>query len=68
MKDVRALQVIPGELVKPFISNFPPGLAQSRTEITETLLAKLDAENCGFTLDNVMTVRPAVKGPSTTHI
>ena len=68
MIDVQALEVIPGELVKTFKSSFPPGLAQSPTEITEKLPAELDAENCGFTLDNVMTVRPAVKGPSTTHI
>ncbi|XP_036961198.1 centrosomal protein of 104 kDa isoform X2 [Acanthopagrus latus] len=55
LKDVRALQVIPGELVKPFKSNFPSRLAQSRAELTEKLLAELGTENSGFTLDNVMT-------------
>nr|XP_033485314.1 centrosomal protein of 104 kDa isoform X2 [Epinephelus lanceolatus] len=55
LKDVRALQVIPGELVKPFKSNFPSRLAQSRAELLEKLLAELGTENSGFTLDNVMT-------------
>ncbi|XP_035512002.1 centrosomal protein of 104 kDa isoform X1 [Morone saxatilis] len=54
LKDVRALQVIPGELVKPFKSNFPSRLAQSRAELLEKLLAELGTENSGFTLDNVM--------------
>lgn len=57
MKDVRALQVIPGELVKPFKSNFPSRLAQSRAEMLEKLLAELGTENSGFTLDNVMKVK-----------
>ncbi len=57
MKDVRALQVIPAELVKPFKSNFPSRLAQSRAELLEKLLAELGVENSGFTLDNVMTVK-----------
>ncbi|XP_029291473.1 centrosomal protein of 104 kDa isoform X2 [Cottoperca gobio] len=55
LKDVRALQVIPGELVKPFKSNFPSRLAQSRAELLEKLLAELGTENSAFTLDNVMT-------------
>ncbi|XP_070824832.1 centrosomal protein of 104 kDa [Chaetodon trifascialis] len=55
LKDVRTLQVIPGELVKPFKSNFPSRLAQSRAELLEKLLAELGAENSGFTPDNVMT-------------
>ncbi|XP_040922106.1 centrosomal protein of 104 kDa isoform X2 [Toxotes jaculatrix] len=55
LKDVRALQVIPGELVKPFKSNFPSRLAQSRAELLEKLLAELGTENSGFTLENVMT-------------
>ncbi|XP_059189170.1 centrosomal protein of 104 kDa [Centropristis striata] len=55
LKDVRALQIIPGELVKPFKSNFPSRLAQSRAELLEKLLAELGTENSGFTLDNVMT-------------
>ncbi|XP_032375855.1 centrosomal protein of 104 kDa isoform X4 [Etheostoma spectabile] len=54
LKDVRTLQVIPGELVKPFKSNFPSRLAQSRAELLEKLLAELGTENSGFTLDNVM--------------
>ncbi|KAM4609915.1 centrosomal protein of 104 kDa [Polymixia lowei] len=54
LKEVRAVQVIPGELVKPFKSNFPTRMAQSRTELLEKLLGKLGTENSGFTLDNVM--------------
>ncbi|XP_041801868.1 centrosomal protein of 104 kDa [Chelmon rostratus] len=54
LKDVRNLQVIPGELVKPFKSNFPSRLAQSRAELLQKLLAKLGVENSGFTLENVM--------------
>ncbi|XP_028266761.1 centrosomal protein of 104 kDa [Parambassis ranga] len=55
LKDVRALQIIPGELVKPFKSNFPCRLAQSRAELIEKLVAALGTENSGFTLENVMT-------------
>lgn len=54
MKDVRGLQIIPGELVKPFKSNFPSRLAQSRAELIEKLLAELGTENSGFTLENVI--------------
>uniref|UniRef100_A0A3B4UP44 Centrosomal protein of 104 kDa n=2 Tax=Seriola dumerili TaxID=41447 RepID=A0A3B4UP44_SERDU len=54
LKDVRVLQLIPGELVKPFKSNFPSRLAQSRAELLEKLLAELGTENSGFTLNNVM--------------
>ncbi|XP_026222696.1 centrosomal protein of 104 kDa isoform X2 [Anabas testudineus] len=54
LKDVRVLQVIPAELVKPFKSNFPSRLAQSRTELLNKLLSELGTENSGFTLDNVM--------------
>ncbi|GAA6223456.1 centrosomal protein of 104 kDa [Lates japonicus] len=54
LKDVRVLQMIPGELVKPFKSNFPSRLAQSRAELLEKLLAELGTDNSGFTLDNVM--------------
>uniref|UniRef100_UPI0037E97901 centrosomal protein of 104 kDa n=1 Tax=Semicossyphus pulcher TaxID=241346 RepID=UPI0037E97901 len=54
LKDVRVLQVIPGELVKPFKSNFPSRLAQSRAELIQKLLAELGTDNSGFTLDNVM--------------
>lgn len=57
MKDVRASQVIPSELVKPFKSNFPPRLAQSRAELLEKLLVELGTDNSGFTLENVITVK-----------
>lgn len=57
LKDVRVLHVIPGEVVKPFKSNFPSRLAQSRAELLEKLLLDLGTENSGFTLDNVMTVK-----------
>ncbi|XP_014263009.2 centrosomal protein of 104 kDa isoform X2 [Maylandia zebra] len=60
LKDVRALQMIPGELVKPFKSNFPSRLAESRAELLEKLLIELGTENSGFTLENVMTERSAV--------
>ncbi|XP_061592671.1 centrosomal protein of 104 kDa isoform X2 [Cololabis saira] len=53
-KEVRALQLIPVELVKPFKSNFPSRLAQSRAELLEKLLAELGTENSGFTLQNVI--------------
>ncbi|XP_026189036.1 centrosomal protein of 104 kDa [Mastacembelus armatus] len=55
LKDVRALQVIPTELVKTFRSNFPSRLAQSRAELLQKLLAELGTQNSGFTLENVMT-------------
>ncbi|XP_044066906.1 centrosomal protein of 104 kDa [Siniperca chuatsi] len=55
LKNVRALQVIPVEVAKPFKSNFPSRLAQSQAEVLEKLLAELGTENSGFTLDNVMT-------------
>ncbi|TNN73197.1 Centrosomal protein [Liparis tanakae] len=55
LKEVRALQIIPGELVKPFKSNFPSRPAQSRTELLQKLLADLGTETSGFTPDNVMT-------------
>ncbi|XP_078110642.1 centrosomal protein of 104 kDa isoform X2 [Sander vitreus] len=51
---IACIQVIPGELVKPFKSNFPARLAQSRAELLEKLLVELGTENSGFTLDNVM--------------
>uniref|UniRef100_A0A665SVW7 Centrosomal protein of 104 kDa n=1 Tax=Echeneis naucrates TaxID=173247 RepID=A0A665SVW7_ECHNA len=64
LKDVRALHVIPVELVKPFKSNFPSRLAQSRAELVEKLLAELGTENSGFTLDNVMMFCTAAFGHS----
>ncbi|XP_013875862.1 centrosomal protein of 104 kDa isoform X2 [Austrofundulus limnaeus] len=54
LKDVRASQIIPSELVKPFKSNFPSRLAQSRAELIEKLLQDLGTENSGFTLENVI--------------
>ncbi|KAM9752018.1 centrosomal protein of 104 kDa isoform 2-T2 [Menidia menidia] len=54
LKDVRTLQIIPVELVKPFKSNFPTRLAQSRAELLEKLLVELGTENSGFTLENVI--------------
>ncbi|XP_068190623.1 centrosomal protein of 104 kDa isoform X2 [Antennarius striatus] len=54
LKDVRSLQIIPGELVKPFRSNFPIRLAQSRVEMLKKILAELGTEDCGFTLENVI--------------
>ncbi|XP_077400898.1 centrosomal protein of 104 kDa isoform X2 [Vanacampus margaritifer] len=54
LKDVRVLHFIPVELVKPFKSNYPTHLAQSRAELLESLLVELGIENSGFTLENVM--------------
>ncbi|XP_023812046.1 centrosomal protein of 104 kDa isoform X4 [Oryzias latipes] len=45
LKEVRSLQMIPAELLKPFTSNVPPRLAQSRLELLEKLLAELGAES-----------------------
>lgn len=56
LKDVRALQIIPGELVKPFKSSFPSRLALSRAELVEKLLQDLGTHNSGFTLENVLVV------------
>nr|XP_061802152.1 centrosomal protein of 104 kDa-like [Nerophis lumbriciformis] len=54
LKEVRALQFIPVELVKPFESKCPARLAQSRAEMLQSLLVELGTERSGFTLDNVM--------------
>ncbi|XP_061760797.1 centrosomal protein of 104 kDa isoform X4 [Nerophis ophidion] len=54
LKAVRALEFIPAELVKPFKSNFPSRLAQSRVEMVASLLVQLGMEHSGFTLANVM--------------
>ncbi|XP_028309015.1 centrosomal protein of 104 kDa isoform X1 [Gouania willdenowi] len=59
LKDVRALQIIPSELVKPFKPNFPSRSAQCRVELLEKLLPELGIGNLGFTLDNVMTFSKA---------
>ncbi|XP_076023200.1 centrosomal protein of 104 kDa [Genypterus blacodes] len=72
LKEVRVLQVIPTELVKPFKPTVPRRLAQSHVELLEKLLAELGTEDCGFTLDNVMMFctaalehnSPAVKEPT----
>ena len=57
-KEVRSLQVVPGELVKPFKINFPGRLALSRAKLLDKLLGELGTVNSGFTLDNVMKVWP----------
>uniref|UniRef100_A0A4W5PIJ5 Centrosomal protein of 104 kDa n=1 Tax=Hucho hucho TaxID=62062 RepID=A0A4W5PIJ5_9TELE len=53
-KEVQALQLVPGELVKPVKSNIPTRQALSRAELLEKLLGELGTDNSGFTLDNVM--------------
>ncbi|XP_036389975.1 centrosomal protein of 104 kDa [Megalops cyprinoides] len=53
-KEVRSLQTIPTELVKPMKSNVPARLALSRVELLERLLTELGTDGSGFTLDNVM--------------
>ncbi|CAB1329789.1 unnamed protein product [Coregonus sp. 'balchen'] len=53
-KEVRALQLVPGELVKPIKSNIPTRQALSRAKLLEKLLGELGTDNSGFTLDNVM--------------
>ncbi|XP_056117070.1 centrosomal protein of 104 kDa isoform X1 [Rhinichthys klamathensis goyatoka] len=53
-KEVRALQMVPLELVKPMQSSVPARLALSRLELLEKLLEQLGTKNSGFTLDNVM--------------
>lgn len=55
-KEVRALQAVPLELVKPMQSSVPARLALSRLELLEKLLEQLGTKNSGFTLDNVMGV------------
>ncbi|KAM9476276.1 centrosomal protein of 104 kDa isoform 2-T3 [Clarias gariepinus] len=53
-KEVRALQFIPGELVKPIKSSMPTRLALSRLELLAKLVEQLGTSDSGFTLDNVM--------------
>nr|XP_055024570.1 centrosomal protein of 104 kDa [Misgurnus anguillicaudatus] len=53
-KEVRILQMVPVELVKPIQSNLPARLALSRLELLEKLLEQLGTKDTGFTLDNVM--------------
>lgn len=56
-KEVRPLQAIPAELVKPLKPNTPTRLALSQLELLERLLKDLGTDNSGFTADNVMQVR-----------
>lgn len=56
-KEVRALQLVPTELVKPIKSSLPTRLALSRLELLEELLEQLGTIDSGFTLDNVMRVK-----------
>uniref|UniRef100_A0A8C6UAT5 Centrosomal protein of 104 kDa n=1 Tax=Neogobius melanostomus TaxID=47308 RepID=A0A8C6UAT5_9GOBI len=67
LKDVRAVQWIPCELVKPFTSTFPCRLAQSRAELLR-LLPALGTENSGFTLDNVMAFCTGALGHSASTV
>ncbi|KAK6477548.1 centrosomal protein of 104 kDa isoform X1 [Huso huso] len=53
-KEVRPLQAIPAELVKPLKPNTPTRLALSQLELLERLLKDLGTDNSGFTADNVM--------------
>ncbi|XP_066499761.1 centrosomal protein of 104 kDa [Hoplias malabaricus] len=53
-KDVRALQLVPAELVKRIKSNLPSRLALSRLELLAKLLELLGTKESGFTLENVM--------------
>ncbi|XP_035829419.1 centrosomal protein of 104 kDa [Aplysia californica] len=51
--EVKPIQTVPHECVKPFKLTMGPRLAQSRCEIMETLYNKFGLKN-GFTMDNVM--------------
>ncbi|XP_039610972.1 centrosomal protein of 104 kDa [Polypterus senegalus] len=53
-KEVKVLQVIPTELVKPLKTTMPARLALSQMELLERLLKDLGTDNSGFTVDNVM--------------
>lgn len=59
-KEVRALQHIPTELVKPIKSSMPTRLALSRLELLEKLLEQLGTNDSGFSLDNVMRVKTSL--------
>ncbi|XP_051509158.1 centrosomal protein of 104 kDa-like isoform X4 [Myxocyprinus asiaticus] len=52
--EVRSLQNVPLEIVRPIQSNLPIRLALSRLELLEKLLEQLGTKDSGFTLDNVM--------------
>uniref|UniRef100_A0A671L7Q1 Centrosomal protein of 104 kDa n=1 Tax=Sinocyclocheilus anshuiensis TaxID=1608454 RepID=A0A671L7Q1_9TELE len=53
-REVRALQMVPVELVRAMQSSVPTRLALSRLELLERLLEQLGTKDSGFTLDNVM--------------
>uniref|UniRef100_A0A673GRU5 Centrosomal protein of 104 kDa n=1 Tax=Sinocyclocheilus rhinocerous TaxID=307959 RepID=A0A673GRU5_9TELE len=53
-REVRALQMVPVELVRAMQSSVPTRLALSRLELLEKLLEQLGTKDSGFTLDNVM--------------
>ncbi|KAI4883085.1 hypothetical protein NFI96_011968 [Prochilodus magdalenae] len=53
-KEVRAVQLVPVELVKPIKSSLPSRLALSRLELLEKLLEQLGTKDFGFNLENVM--------------
>ncbi|XP_062855158.1 centrosomal protein of 104 kDa isoform X2 [Trichomycterus rosablanca] len=53
-KEVRALQLVPTELVKPIKSSMPVRLTLSTLELQDTLLQQLGTNDSGFTLDNIM--------------
>lgn len=56
-KEVRVLQAVPVELLKPLKGNVPARLALGRVELLERLLQEMGTRESGFTLDNVMKVR-----------
>lgn len=56
-KEVRALHLVPSELVKPMKSNMPVRLAFSTLELLETLLQQLGTNDSGFTIDSIMQVQ-----------
>uniref|UniRef100_A0AAY4BF86 Centrosomal protein of 104 kDa n=1 Tax=Denticeps clupeoides TaxID=299321 RepID=A0AAY4BF86_9TELE len=53
-KEVRSLQIIPGELVKPMKYNTATRVALSRMELLEWMVEKFGTQDSGFTVDNVM--------------
>nr|XP_005167010.1 centrosomal protein of 104 kDa isoform X1 [Danio rerio] len=53
-KEVRALQMVPVELVRPMQSSVPARQALSRLELIEKLLEQLGTKDSGFTLDSIM--------------
>ncbi|XP_054031902.1 centrosomal protein of 104 kDa [Dryobates pubescens] len=52
--EVRALQVVPAQLLQPLRPNCAPQLAASRLQLVESLLGELGTEGSGFTVTNVM--------------